>query len=434
MEIKKDILDNIKLHSEGVQDILTDPPHWLIRWGNTTILLLLLMILLLSCVINYPEFVPAKLSLTSRNAPEKLEVRADSKIEKIFVEDNQHVKKGQLVLVLQSTADYADVLRLKELIHAVGSGAVEDFPLQQAARLKLGEIQADYNTFAHALTDYQLYLRLQPYSPEYAAANKNISELRNRIRTMQQQKIIEQTKYELADAEFKRYQKLFDKKVISASEFNQQKLQFLQAEQDLENMDMTISQLQQETHSIEQNKSGVTINNEKDKINLDVQVGLLFEQLRKSLNTWERDYALRSSTDGIVSFQQFIRANQFVKSGDILLSVMPTDNNVLIATLTVSSINSGKIKNGQKVLLKLDNFPYQEFGMVEGRVKNMANAPDKDGQYYVYVDLPYGLKTSFKNTLTFDKELKGSAEIVTQDLRLIERVFYQLRKLLCFSS
>ena len=39
-------------------------------------------------------------------------------------------------------------------------------------------------------------------------------------------------------------------------------------------------------------------------------------------------------------------------------------------------------------------------------------------------------KTSYNKKLPFDKELKGNAEIVTQDLRLIERFFYQIRKLL----
>ncbi|HCR77898.1 MAG TPA: HlyD family secretion protein, partial [Chryseobacterium sp.] len=61
-------------------------------------------------------------------------------------------------------------------------------------------------------------------------------------------------------------------------------------------------------------------------------------------------------------------------------------------------------------------------------------SPDKDGNYYVDVLLPKGLKTSYNKNLVFDKELKGSAEIVTQDLRLIERFFYQMRKLLGYQS
>lgn len=113
---------------------------------------------------------------------------------------------------------------------------------------------------------------------------------------------------------------------------------------------------------------------------------------------------------------------------------MPKERETLIGRLTVPSTNSGKVKPGQKVLIKLDNYQFQEFGIVEGRVRNMSSVPDKDGNYYVDVSLPKGLITSYNKKLSFDKELKGNAEIVTQDLRLIERFFYQFRKLLGYQS
>ncbi len=102
--------------------------------------------------------------------------------------------------------------------------------------------------------------------------------------------------------------------------------------------------------------------------------------------------------------------------------------------MSVPAANSGKIVAGEKVLIKLDNYRYQEYGIVEGKVQNISLSPDKEGNYYVDVILPKGLKTSYNKNLTFDKELQGNAEIVTQDLRLIERFFYQMRKLLGYQS
>ncbi|SJZ86493.1 HlyD family secretion protein [Chitinophaga eiseniae] len=432
METKKDILDTVQLHSEGVQDILTLPPHWMTRWGNTVIIVILLLILVMSYVVKYPEFVPSKVIISSSNPPEKLEARTNSKVEEIFVEDHQKVTKNQRLLVLQSTADYRDVIRLRNIMDSLDSKALLHFPLAEVARFKLGDVQADYNAFARALTDEQLYARLQPYSPDFAAAERSLTESRNRIRTLQQQKELEQKKYEVSKREFDRYQELFKEKVVSAAEMGQEKIKFLQAEQNLENLNVTISQLQESILGIEKTKSGVTINAQKDQINLSSQTTQLFEQLRRSVKSWEQNYLFTSSVDGVVGFQQFLGKNQFVKSGDILVAVMPEDKNMLIGHLQVPATNSGKVKEGQKVLLKLDNYPYQEFGAVQGKVKSIANTPDKDGNYYVNVVLPDGLKTSFHKTLAFDKELKGNAEIVTQDLRLIERFFYQLRKLLRF--
>ncbi|TWF39909.1 multidrug resistance efflux pump [Chitinophaga polysaccharea] len=432
METKKEILDTIQLHSEGVQDILSQPPNWMVRWGNTLILTILLLIVGMSCIIKYPEFVPSTVIISSRNPPEKLEARTNTRVEEIFVDDHQAVSRGQLLMVLQSTADYRDVIRLRQIVDSLGNGALVHFPLSEVAGYKLGEIQADYNAFAKALTDEQLYTRLQPYSPDYAAAERSLAESRNRIRTLQEQKSLEQTKYELSKKEFERYQELFKERVVSAAEMNQEKIKFLQAGQNLESINISISQLQEGILGIEKTRSGASINAEKDKINLTAQTGQLFEQMRKSLNAWEQNYLVMAAVPGVVSFQQFLGKHQFVKAGDILLSVMPDDKDMLIGRLLVPTTNSGKVKEGQKVLLKLDNYPYQEFGIVEGRVKNIASSPDKDGNYYVNVILPRGLQTSFHKTLPFDKELKGNADIVTQDLRLIERFFYQLRKLLRF--
>lgn len=106
----------------------------------------------------------------------------------------------------------------------------------------------------------------------------------------------------------------------------------------------------------------------------------------------------------------------------------------VVGRMQVPSTNSGKIVPGEKVLIKLDNYRYQEYGIVEGKVQNISLAPDEKGNYYVDVILPKGLKTSYNKTLPFDKELKGNGEIVTEDLRLIERFFYQIRKLLGYNT
>lgn len=101
MEKENDILDNLELSSENVQDILTQPPHWMIRWGNTVIFIILLMVLFMSYIIKYPEFIPASIVVTYKNPPEKLEARTNSKIEKILVKDHQSVNKNQVMMVLQ---------------------------------------------------------------------------------------------------------------------------------------------------------------------------------------------------------------------------------------------------------------------------------------------------------------------------------------------
>jgi len=434
LETKKDVLDSIELRSESVQDILTEPPHWMIRWGNTIFLIILVMILMMSYVIKYPEFVPAPIVVTSQNPPEKIEARSSSKIEKVFIKDHQKVKNGDVLMVLQSAANYEDILKLKKIVDTIASNHLASFPMQESSYFKLGELQGEYNNFAKALQDENLFIKLQPYAPENLAANQSIAESRSRISTLKQQKNLEALKYTLTKKNYQRSQKLFHQGVIAAVELENEKIKYLQAQQNLENINISLSQMEESISNLNKTKSGTAINTEKDKIGYSSQTLQLFEQLRKSLKQWEQTYLIVSSTNGVASFQQFFGANQFVKAGDPIVSILPDEKEALVGRMSVPTINSGKIITGEKVLIKLDNYPYQEFGIIEGKVQNISLIPDTQGNYYVDVILSKGLKTSYNKTLKFDKELRGNAEIVTKDLRLIERIFYQLRKLLGYQS
>ncbi len=432
--MEKDILDNIELRSESVQDILTQPPHWMIRWGNTIILLILILILMMSYVIKYPEFIPAPIVVTSENPPEKLEARTNSKIEKIFIKNHQEVEKNEVLMVMQSTGNYNDILALKKIVDSIDPNRLSSFPVNETSHFKLGELQGDYNSFAKAFQDEVLFTRLQPYAPENLAANQSLSEYRVRIATLKQQKNLEKAKYELTRKSYQRSQELYNQGVIAALELENEKIKYIQAQQNLENITLSLSQIEEGISNVNKTKSGAAINTEKDKINYSSQTLQLFEQLRKSLKQWEQNYLVISNTDGVASFQQFFGENQFIKAGDVILSILPRSRDKIVGRMSVPAVNSGKIVAGEKVLIKLDNYRYQEYGIVEGKVQNISLSPDKEGNYYVDVVLPKGLKTSYNKNLVFDKELRGNAEIVTQDLRLIERFFFQMRKLLGYQS
>jgi hypothetical protein len=111
-----------------------------------------------------------------------------------------------------------------------------------------------------------------------------------------------------------------------------------------------------------------------------------------------------------------------------LFSVMPAQEQY-IATVDIPVRGMGKARVGQKVIIKLDDFPYQEFGMLEGQVQEVY--PSLNVRFYrVAVALPKGLESTYKHVFTCKAEMTGTAEIVTADLRLIERAFYGLRKLI----
>ena len=66
--------------------------------------------------------------------------------------------------------------------------------------------------------------------------------------------------------------------------------------------------------------------------------------------------------------------------------------------------------------------------MLNGKVKNISLLQNADGLYIVDVELPEKLITSYNKEIDFKQEMIGSAEIVTEDLRLIERFFYKFKE------
>lgn len=426
-------LRNIELRSESVQEILNNPPSWIVRWGNSIVFIALLFVIAISFFVKYPDFITSQVVITTQNPPEKIEARSSGKMEKVLVWNQENVKKGQVLAYLETSANYHDVIRLKSILDTfqVRSGEF-NFPIELTRNLVLGEIETNYIQFEKAFTDYNLQRELQPYSIEKAAGNQTISEIDSRLKSLESQKKIEKSKLDVERNNFDRNQRLFEQGVISANELEIKRLQYLQAQQNFQNIDLAISQLYESKVNAQRGLQGAAINQKQDETTLYVNVLQTFDQLKRALREWEQFYLLKSSIDGKVSFQQYWGENQFIKSGEIIFTVLPDDKNNLLGKLVVPAQNSGKILPGQKVLIKLDNYLFQQFGIIEGRVRNISLSPDSQGNYHIEVELPDGLRTSYNKQLNFDKEMSGSAEIVTEDLRLIERVFYQFREIFQF--
>ena len=153
-------------------------------------------------------------------------------------------------------------------------------------------------------------------------------------------------------------------------------------------------------------------------------------ELKTAIKNWELKYVLRSDIAGELSYIRPWTNNESINRGETLFVIVPISKNTFIAQLRTPSHNAGKIKQGQNVLIQLDQYPYTEFGSLEGAVESMALSSDKEGFYYVEVALPKGLRTSYQKEIIFRRELSGKAEILTEDLRLLQRLFYQFKQFL----
>jgi len=134
---------------------------------------------------------------------------------------------------------------------------------------------------------------------------------------------------------------------------------------------------------------------------------------------------LKTPIAGQVTFTNFWSVNQFVSSGNVVFTVVPSNDQEIIGKATVPLTGAGKVEVGQRVNIKLDNYPYMEFGLLEGKVTNISMVPvanEAGGYYTAEIELINKLNTNYKKELPFNQEMQGNAEIITKDRRLIERL------------
>ncbi|KAB1155106.1 HlyD family secretion protein, partial [Tenacibaculum aiptasiae] len=101
---------DIEIRSEDVQEILSQVPNWMIRWGNTLFLVLILMLLFISWFVKYPDVITSEVMVTTSFPPEKIYAKSTGQFEVFLANEGKNVSKNEMLAVIENSASYKDVL------------------------------------------------------------------------------------------------------------------------------------------------------------------------------------------------------------------------------------------------------------------------------------------------------------------------------------
>lgn len=422
---------DIELRSEEVQEILTKVPNWMIRYGNTLFLLLILMLLYISWFIKYPDVISSEVMVTTSTPPEKIYTKSQGQFEVFLANEGEIISKNQVLAVIENSASYKDVLLLKSVVDTINFNTINfSFPIDRLPPLILGDITTSFSQFENDYSEYILNEKLTPFKSESFANKMSVIEAKGRLQILISQKELNKKELEFKEKDLERSKKMYEKGVISAKEKGQKEIEHLQAQRSYKGLESSISQIRELISNSNKNLEGTSIKKTQNDIRLKKKAIQSFLYLKKAIKDWEKLYALTSSINGKVSFLSFWSETQTVKSGDLIFTIIPEKSENFIGKLKAPATNSGKIKIGQKVHIKLLNYPPDEFGEINGNVKSISLIPDEEGNYLIDVALPKKLITTYNKEISFKQEMKGTADIITEDLRLIERFFYQLKNII----
>lgn len=428
MPENNNVLEEIRpeddIRSEEVQEIMGRMPSWIVRRGITLIGILLFCIVVGAYFFKYPDIIPARVSVLSGNPPVKLVARMSLPISVLLVKSEQDVQKDQVLCILDNAADYQDVQQLlpavRQLDSAVnlaGTAGTVTIP----AGLQLGELQANYLELVQAIQEYRFFVGQNVYGKTVNNLQQQISynnqlnrELGSRDRMLKEQLELQHRRF-AADSD------LVKNKVISKAEYEESRKRLLDQQLSTENNRSTVIQnsLQQTTY--EKSITDATLQQRNEESSLLRKIKDAAGRFLGQHAQWEQSYILKSPVAGKVTFFRYWKENQFVQAGEGVMMVTPPTQEY-VARGEIGIDRSGKIEPGQKVLIKLSAYPFEEYGMLRGTVA-ARSAVAMDSTFLLDIKLENGLHTNAGKQIPAQPQLYGIGEIMTEDKSVLARLF-----------
>jgi multidrug resistance efflux pump len=418
---------NIELKSDEVQEILGTPPSWMVRWGTTLMLIITCLILWIGYFLKYPDVVTSRITLTTNVPPTSVVARTSGYISKIFVVEGQHIKQGDLVGVIQSATNYEDIIKLDTMLSSMEGYEKEKVDqFNETAIYQLGELQPYYSTLIQYFKEYKFERRSGFASQDVGQYNIQIRNYKRLIQIENDKMRNAESSLTMSQNRFKEKQKLYAEpnSNISRYDLEDARREILKYEQSKRDIQSNILNYEAEISRVDKSIVDVHQNKKLDSNDKFIKVIESFNQLKSAIDKWKLNYILRAPVEGKASFFNKVWTDkQNVKEGEDIMSIVPTNKEQIVGRLLTSSFGSGKIAPGQIVNIKFDSYPFEQYGIVKGAVKSKALVPNNDSYISIEVNIPQDLLTTYNQKLHFDQQMQGTAEIITQDRRLISRIF-----------
>jgi len=361
-----------------------------------------------------------------------IKAKTEGKILAINFQPGDLVLKGDILGELENDSNTEDILNLKANLDTVFN--IQSFKVLSEVyppQLILGnELQLYYNAF---LSNYHQLILEVSLNDQTVYDHQIKQELSNQLHSIDSKKdelSITNRNLEVSGSNYKRFQGLYKKGVISQVDLEKVEKDFLTEQRQFHFLNQQYNQLILENKGIQSKLQLTTNSSLRTKRNLEVNFLQSQQNLINAIQKWEDTYLLKSPIDGRLSYFEVWGEYQNVEKGESIYSVVPQIQQDLIGKCIIPIRNAGKLKKGQKVNLKLENYPYYEWGMLRAKVGSISQVPKGgDNPGYVVYLIVEDLKTSYGKELEFHQELNGTAEILLKEVTLIERIFYQFRHL-----
>lgn len=419
---------DLSLRSEAMHDLISRKQGFLSRWALLIFLLILILFAATTWFIHYPDVITARATIIAANVPKEILTRQEGRLVKLFVSNGDKVNVGTILGFVESNAGHEQVLQLDQKLNAsvknLRDNNTRNIPGYFTGGFDgLGELQQGYQQFTIALQQFADYIGEGYYVKKKKVLLGDLAFLQKNKEIIQQQKELLEKDLKLAEETYAMNEKLYKEKVLANQEDRNEQSKLLGKQMTIPQVNATL--LANETQQRDKQKEVEELNH-----TISQQIILFRQQvqtLQSQVQEWMKRYILTAPIEGQVSFILPLQEGGYFPANRLLGYVNPAVKGYY-AEATLSQNNFGKVEKGQRVQLRFDAYPYNEFGFVNGEL-NFVNDFATDSGFMAHIRLPKGLQTNQHKELNYRNGLKAEARIITKDMRLLDRLFYDLRKI-----
>lgn len=398
-------------------------------------LLIVVAVIVGTAYFSYPTMVNATARVSAQNPPSELVARVSGKLQRIFVANGQQVNRGDTLGVVDNSASYRHMAKISAAVASIcelGSWQQADSTLLSVFSPQgfvLGDVQGSYAAFAGALASYRLFCGQHLHAQKLSALGAEVHRYNQHIELLNRQLRLVCADYNIALKQFSRDSTLFAAGVIAPVELEQSRSAIIQKQQGVESAKLSVSGAHITVEQLRQSMAETRLEYGDQLQNLTNAVSNSLNQLRTDLAQWERNYLLVAPSSGRLTYMGVWSSLQEVTAASPVFAITPSNMGQVQVHMVVPADGVGRVRPGQRVNVKLDAYPYMEFGTVEATVLSVSAGSTDEG-FPAVASLPCGAVTTYGTKLQLERELSGTAEIATDELTVLQRLFGQIRYLL----
>jgi multidrug resistance efflux pump len=263
-----------------------------------------------------------------------------------------------------------------------------------------------------------------------ASSSRQIKHNQKSVQSLQEQIKLKESQLQFYKRKLEKDKSLLDQGMIPDREFQNTQMQYSDMQNQLKSLSSQQISIDKNNADYQKQIADYQISKTQNESQKLIALKQARITLLEEINTWYKTNVFSSPIDGKLQYNIPINENQFITQGTELFTITPESKQQIFCNMIVPMGGMGKVILDQRVIIRLEQYPDEEYGVLYGKVEEISPSPNKEKNYSIKVSLDNGLNTSYNKEISFKPNMEGNADIVTKDKSFLHRVFEQLLKLI----